>query len=75
MGPETLKEAELRVLKLLSQGFNDKAISARLCYNELSVRKMIHGIYIKLEIEGSDINKRVRAATMYKEDVNGTGET
>jgi DNA-binding NarL/FixJ family response regulator len=62
----TLTPRELDVLREMAEGRNNAAIAERLFLTERSVEKVIHSIFLKLDLGWEpSIHKRVKAVVVY----------
>jgi DNA-binding NarL/FixJ family response regulator len=64
-GLATLTPREQEVLELMSQGMSNKDIAARLVLSSAAVAKHVSNIFMKLGLDASEDNRRVKAILEY----------
>lgn len=64
-GLATLTPREQEVLELMSQGMSNKDIAAKLVLSSAAVAKHVSNIFMKLGLDASEDNRRVKAILEY----------
>jgi len=70
-GDRSLSKREREVLKLIAEGRNNKFIAETLSISIHTTRVFLKNLYIKLDIDGSKYDKRLKLALLgqkYKEE-------
>ena len=60
-----LFRSEQEVLELMSQGLSNKDIAAKLVLSSAAVAKHVSNIFMKLGLDASEDNRRVKAILEY----------
>ena len=66
-GDMNLTENEKEVMKLIAEGRNNKFIAEKLYRSVGAIRARIKSLYIKLDIDGTKYDKRLKLALMGQE--------
>ena len=69
-GLATLTPREQEVLELMSQGLSNKDIAAKLVLSSAAVAKHVSNIFMKLGLDASEDNRRVKAILEYLSSQN-----
>ena len=70
-GDRSLSEREKEVIKIIADGRNNESIAEKLSISIHTVRDHLRNLYIKLDIDGSKYDKRLKLALLgqkYKEE-------
>ena len=66
-GEMWLSEGEKEVMALIAEGRNNKFIAEKLYRSVGAIRSRIKNLYIKLDIDGNQYDKRLKLALMGQE--------
>lgn len=66
-GDMWLSEREKAVMKLIAEGRNNESIADKLYLSKHTIRDHLKSLYIKLDIDGTKYDKRLKLALLGQE--------